>query len=231
MTDYSAQGRTRPYNVVDLNSCARHQSYYTCLSRSSSAAGTIIVQGFDPKVVTRGCNGRLRQEFRELELLDEITRLRYEGQLHKKVTGNTRNALIRSYRAWKGESYVPNKVHQAIRWTRRDPLRQDPDVPMSPWQILKGKKKDELAATAKSTYGFVPAKGTVARKQEEDVQEPPSRKRVKLNNEPQAQEGSRGLIWDEENWSCAYDACFTILYALWSEDDTKWKGRFKDMNR
>jgi hypothetical protein len=48
MTDYSSQGRTRPNNPVDLNSCHTHQSYYTCLSRSASAAGTIIVQGFDP---------------------------------------------------------------------------------------------------------------------------------------------------------------------------------------
>ena len=62
MTDYSSQGRTRPDNVVDLNSCQTHQSYYTCLSRSASAGGTIIVQGFDPRVVTGGASGYLRQE-------------------------------------------------------------------------------------------------------------------------------------------------------------------------
>jgi hypothetical protein len=33
----------------------------------------LILQGFDPKVITGGCSGALRQEFRELELLDEIT--------------------------------------------------------------------------------------------------------------------------------------------------------------
>lgn len=49
MTDYGAQGRTRPFNPVDLSQCTTHQSYYTCLSRSASAEGTIIVQGFDPK--------------------------------------------------------------------------------------------------------------------------------------------------------------------------------------
>jgi len=73
MTDYASQGRTRPDNVVDLNSCYNHQSYYTCLSRSATAAGTIIVQGFNPKIVTGGASGYLRQEFRELEILDEIT--------------------------------------------------------------------------------------------------------------------------------------------------------------
>ncbi|KZP08235.1 hypothetical protein FIBSPDRAFT_675836, partial [Athelia psychrophila] len=63
---------------------------------------------------------------------------------------------------WKGESYVPNKVHNVIRWTRHNPLWQDPDVPMSSWQILKGKDKDEPTVTTKSIYGFVPTKDTVA---------------------------------------------------------------------
>ena len=31
-TDYAAQGRTRPDNMVELNNCRDHQSYYTCLS-------------------------------------------------------------------------------------------------------------------------------------------------------------------------------------------------------
>ncbi|KAF9459930.1 hypothetical protein BDZ94DRAFT_1223999 [Collybia nuda] len=51
MTDYAAQEKTRPKNVVHLNSYFSHMSYYTCLSRSASAAGTIIVQGFEPSNV------------------------------------------------------------------------------------------------------------------------------------------------------------------------------------
>ena len=35
MTDYASQGRTRPYNVVDMNNCRSHQSMCTCLSRGS----------------------------------------------------------------------------------------------------------------------------------------------------------------------------------------------------
>ncbi|KAF9457986.1 hypothetical protein BDZ94DRAFT_1174610, partial [Collybia nuda] len=95
MTDYAAQGKTRPKNVVHLNSCFSHMSYYTCLSRSASAAGTIIVQGFEPSVITRGCSGYLRQEFREHEILDDITRLRYEGLLPDSIEGHIRNSLIR----------------------------------------------------------------------------------------------------------------------------------------
>ena len=44
MTDYGAQGHTQPFNPVDLSQCTIHQLYYTCLSCSASAEGTIIVQ-------------------------------------------------------------------------------------------------------------------------------------------------------------------------------------------
>ena len=97
MTDYASQGKTRPKNPVDLNNLQTHQAYYTALSRSSSAKGTIILQGFDAQKMTGGASGALRQEFRELELLDEITNLHYLGKLDKSVTGCTRNHLIKCF--------------------------------------------------------------------------------------------------------------------------------------
>jgi hypothetical protein len=78
MTDYGLQGRTQPDNLVDLSNCKNHQLYYTCLSRSATAVGTIIIQDFDARKITGEASGYLRQEFRELELLDEITKLQYE---------------------------------------------------------------------------------------------------------------------------------------------------------
>ncbi|KAJ7305395.1 hypothetical protein DFH08DRAFT_651059, partial [Mycena albidolilacea] len=101
MTDYSSQGKTRAINVVDLNNCPNHFSYYTALSRSSTSAGTIILQGMDAHKITRGIHGSLRQEFRELEILNEISRLRYEGDLPLTVRGWNRRELIRSFRVWK----------------------------------------------------------------------------------------------------------------------------------
>ena len=47
MTDFESQGKTQPYNVCDLNNLQTHQSYYTALSCSASAEGTLILQGFD----------------------------------------------------------------------------------------------------------------------------------------------------------------------------------------
>ena len=29
--------------------------------------------------------------------------------------------------------------------------------------------------------------------------------------------------WDENNYSCAYDALFTILFSIWATKPKKWK--------
>jgi hypothetical protein len=52
-------------------------------------------------------NGYLRQKLRELEVLDEITRLRYEGKLPRSATGLYRRRLIRSFYAWKSDHRDP----------------------------------------------------------------------------------------------------------------------------
>lgn len=39
-----------------------------------------MVQSFDPGKITGGISGHLRQEFQELNLLDEITTLKYNNQ-------------------------------------------------------------------------------------------------------------------------------------------------------
>ena len=88
MIDFSSQERTRPNNPMDLNYCQSHQSYYTCLSRSADVDGTIIVQDFDPGIITGGTSSHLRQEFRELETLNEITKLHYERSLPDHINGN-----------------------------------------------------------------------------------------------------------------------------------------------
>ena len=106
ITDFGSQGKTQPYNVCDLNNLQTHQSYYTALSWSASAEGTLILQGFDPWKFTGKCSGALRQEFGELEILDEITWLRYEGKHSVKVYGNIQNTLIKKFCEWKGQQYV-----------------------------------------------------------------------------------------------------------------------------
>jgi len=86
----------------------------------------------------------LRQEFRELELLDEISKLRYEGNLPNLIEGNFRNPLIRAYQKWKGTDYVPPLTHPALQWSVKDPLPFLPVITDAPWQIIDKKKKKKL---------------------------------------------------------------------------------------
>ena len=69
MTDYASQGKTHPFNIVDLNSCCNHLSYYTALSRSAACEGTVIVQGFDPSKVTCGASGFFNKSLGNLSFL------------------------------------------------------------------------------------------------------------------------------------------------------------------
>ncbi|TFK58588.1 hypothetical protein BDN72DRAFT_781895, partial [Pluteus cervinus] len=61
MTDYSSQGKTRPFNPVDLDHSKTHQHIYTALSRGTSAEGTIILQHIGEEKITGGLSGPLRQ--------------------------------------------------------------------------------------------------------------------------------------------------------------------------
>ncbi|KIL54017.1 hypothetical protein M378DRAFT_93257, partial [Amanita muscaria Koide BX008] len=146
MTDFASQGKTRPHNPFDLNNCRSHQAYYTALSRSATAAGTVILQGFDAKKITGKASGALRQEFRDLELLDEITKLHYKSKLHKSVVGNRRNALIHAYRLHKGMNYVPSVVHQSIKWNKLNPMLEPIDDDIE-WKVVEKNKSNAVSST------------------------------------------------------------------------------------
>jgi len=234
MTVYSSQGKTRPDNVVILNSCRDHLSYYTALSRSSTAEGTIIIQGFNPNKITCGAPGYLRQEFRELELMDEITRLRFEDKLLPSINGHLRNALLRQYQLLKGESYVPDEVPDTLRWTKTDPMNILKVQTDTQWQLIEKFKE-------KATK-YTPASGTVAinnklkrkademsaviKKNEKPLVTIIPNKRPKNNLDVQNQDTPIGLIWDSHDYSCAYDAVFTVLGDIWVYDPTMWTREF-----
>ncbi len=105
MTDFSSQGKTCPFNPVDLNNCRSHQSYYTALLRTGTAAGTLILPApgntksspIDPRKIQGGCSGFLRQEFRELELLDDITMQLYQDILPLSIVRYTQYSLLDAY--------------------------------------------------------------------------------------------------------------------------------------
>ncbi len=254
MTAHASQGKSRLFNVVHLNSCLNHMAYYTALSRSASASGTIIIQGFDSKVITKGCSGYLRQEFRELELLDDITRLRYEGKLPAHFEGHLRNSLIRQFQNWKGVNYVPEKIDASIRWSSKSPFGLLPEITDSPWMLVsKSKGKSPLNPKLKKIASeyvptplnpklkkisseFVPAKGSQAvtwgKKHglDENMEMSLSKKSKPVpppaNNDV---DGPVGLQWDAEDYSCAYDSLFVILYDIWIQDPNLWSRWFRNI--
>jgi hypothetical protein len=141
MTDYASQGKTRPENVVDLSYSRSHQAYYTALSRSSTAAGTLVLAGFHPHKITGGASGALRQELCELEILDSITKLNFEGKLPVHMAqADQRNSLIALYRQLKGGDYMPPTIHKAIRWGPSDPFLEWPHSNLE-WALVEKSTK------------------------------------------------------------------------------------------
>jgi hypothetical protein len=224
-----------------LSNCRSHQSYYICLSRSATASGTVIVQSFSPQLITCGTSGYLRQEFCELEILDEISKLRYEGKLPDYIQGNFRNPLVRAYQNWKGTDYVPPLTHPALKWSVKEPMPLLSVVTDAPWKITDKKKKKEVKIeTTTIQSGFVAAEGSMPvnsekkRELEESENFHASAKKIKAGQMITASDNSSspdGLIWDGDNYSCAYDALLTILYEIWSTDTKAWTRRFKGINQ
>jgi hypothetical protein len=147
MTDYAYQGKTKLYNVVNLRFSQTHQNYYTALSRGVSTAGTLILSGFHPSKITGRASGALCQEFQELELLDDITTMRFEGKLPWKVAmADHRSSMVALYHEHKGLSYMPSEMHKALKWSKHD-LYLKSDESELQWQILdKSKKKMHLTS-------------------------------------------------------------------------------------
>ena len=244
MTDYASQGKTRIVNVVHLNNCRSHQSYYTALSRSASAGNTMIVQGFATNQITGGASGWLRQEFRELELLDNITMLRYEDDLPDHVQGGTRNTLIRSFQKWKGMDFMPENTHAALS-SEGNPMKMIQPVTDAPWQVVTPSKLKSKYQDNKTNNTFVTAQGSQSLNMRKhvmdhnnDTDSGTANKRQKLmpveivQTVPIPKEPNPvGLIWDGPNYSCAYDALFTILCNIWTSKPGYWTNQFNKINK
>jgi hypothetical protein len=270
MTDYGSQGKTRAYNPVDLQHSNSHHSYYTCLSRCASAKGTLIVQSLQPGVITGGCSGWLRQEFRDLELLDEITRLAFLSQLIPEINGHCRNTLIRQFRTWKGLNYNSENLHSTIKWSAQQPYPLKEDVHDTPWKIVNRMKNLDSNSNnliTNASNSFTTAKGSIPllhnstkptstkrkadnqgeshatkkfktvhnsnrniikRKNENESDRPKKKQKLTMFNEDDAPPGTQ---WDENNYSCAYDALFTILFNIWAAKSNKWKKIFQESNQ
>ncbi len=258
MTDYCSQGRTRPFNVIHLNNCPTHQSYYTCLSRSATHEGTLILYGFNSGTIMGQLSGHLRQEFRELEVLDDISKLKYEALLPEQVNGIVRRDIITQYRRWKGDNHIPTNIHTALRWSQASPFILGHCDNMK-WKIVQAKPKGSIKPLPlpighKKLTSYVPVPSTknptpIALQSLINL---PSMNNVKEWEKgrsvvdfrttkkpiltallestrtsiakqmplspPSCPSQPTGTRWDSQNYSCAYDSLFTILWNMWKED-------------
>ncbi|KAJ7137591.1 hypothetical protein C8R43DRAFT_893578 [Mycena crocata] len=247
MTDYTAQGKSRDPNCVELSHCDGHKSYYVALSRGFTAEGTIILQDFDEKHITGGMSGYLRQELRELEILDEITRLRTEGLLPSTVTGLYRRRLLRSYYAWKSDHRDPAHFHTAMKWTPSMGPRIPAAVTYSDWRPthhvkkkVKTEQDDDKPVDSKLPDGKKKRKRVDSTLRSKDAPKTKQQKKVVGFPAPYAESAALalsdasfapcGLIWDSANHSCGYDAILTVLANIWREDRILWGSRFDNMN-
>jgi hypothetical protein len=237
MTDFASQGKTRPNNPVDLNNCRSHQAYYTALSRSSTAKGTVILQGFHPKKITGRASGALRQEFRDLELLDEITKLRYLDMLPSSVNGDRRNELIHTFRQHKGPNYVPNTVHSSIKWSITDPML-DPIVDNLSWNIVTQKSTPSSLSNLEISHSIpsTPLKGKKRKEITSEIE--PKAKIFKMSSKTNRNGDDTsidtqsltpiGTSWHQN--SCAYDAVLCIMHSIWSSNKHLYTDIFKQLN-
>jgi hypothetical protein len=204
MTDYASQGRTRPVNPVDLKYCRDHRSYYTALSRSTSLAGTYILDSIDTGKVQGGLSGYIRQEFRELEILAHITEMQHEGILPNSINGPTRRSFINSYKAHFGSRFIPPKM---------------------PLEL----KEDEVGASSVGSNSHLFQINTfntsVSSHLKRDISQVDMindgygrQKRRKLAHENVAQTPLPiGCSWNSVNYSCSYDSLYTVLFHIYQQ--------------
>lgn len=225
MTDFASQGRTRSSNVVDLRKCRSHQSVYTCLSRSSSLSGTIILAEFKLTHFLGGAERDLMCEFRELEILSDVTMHQFNGDLPFDTHALSRKDIVAKYQAWKGLRFVPQGVPAPLNWSRWPTEELIPRDDGPTWGLWVHDLKEEK----------------VEEKRPADVevldQRPPKKMRIEVdvmtakevNSEdislaPRPEPSMRifGCVWDAKDWSCAYDTWMHFLWNTYRERNINW---------
>jgi hypothetical protein len=92
----------------------------------------------------------------------------------------------------------------------------------------KADNQGELHAIKKLKTFHNPSKYTAKQKNENESDRPNKKQRLITFDEDDAPSGTQ---WDGENYSCAYDALFTILFSIWVSKPKKWKKIFKESNQ
>jgi hypothetical protein len=171
-------------------------------------------------MITSGGTGYLREEFCKLEILDEITKMRYKDTVPAKVQGSVKKSLIQSFQKWKGTTYVPLSAHKALKWPARDPLPLLSAVTDAFWKMISKDKKNKVVKDddKEAQTSFVPAKGSIpvnikCKLANEETLGPLKKQRTLRSHDTPASSPA-GLFWHGDDYSCAYDSLITVLYDI-----------------
>ncbi|KZV60292.1 hypothetical protein PENSPDRAFT_554663, partial [Peniophora sp. CONT] len=162
----------------------------------------------------------LKQDFRELELLNEITRLRWEGKLEAGVGGNTRSTLLKSYIKVYGHKKCPDMVHKALSWGKPGEEQLTIDYDDDPKFVWKN--VDKTATDVKKDGDS----NTVQTNQKTNQSTGQKRKRDELENGPHTQ----GSIWNQRTQTCAYDSILAILSNVYFHNAHHWRESMGSVN-
>jgi hypothetical protein len=66
MTDYSSQGKTREFNMVDLANAHKFQAAYTYLSCGTSLATSVRMHNLSDTLLKARLDSSMKHEFHEL---------------------------------------------------------------------------------------------------------------------------------------------------------------------
>jgi len=142
MTDFASQGRTHPFNVVIIVGAID----WCTLACQEVLVARYHFAGKDfIKKDTRWFDRFPYTEFRELEILDDITRLHYLGELPPSVSAVTRTGLIRSYQLLKGYRACPKDCPSFNWMSRHDPMNLVDKSEDASWQLV-GKRSNKPCA-------------------------------------------------------------------------------------
>jgi hypothetical protein len=150
-------------------------------------------------------DGDLQQEFRELDLLDTITDLRYKKILPTEFASGTRWAAIDGFRTWR----IKNDIGKLVASDEVFETKlQKPDNGKYQIQTItalkKRKNKDNTPLPKKKTH---------------------THRTALITNAPWL--APVGLIWDSNDHSCTYNSLTFILYWLWYSNKPHWNVMFK----
>ncbi|KAJ6458941.1 hypothetical protein C8R47DRAFT_143660 [Mycena vitilis] len=113
-----------------------------------------------------------------------------------------------------------------MRWTSSMGPKVPPAVNYSEWRSTTrpDRKRKNAAVEAED----LERKAKRSKQVHEQLLEEEVRAREVLERGRGLTRGLRplGLIWDSVNYSCGYDAMFTVLGNLWAEDTARWSTCF-----